>query len=113
MDYNRQYICVHVENEHMANVPNDNTSHSTEVTEGYFEREVDLSRGSTATFLRDLADQIDDGSELTISGDDWQIPFEYREPIEVEVELTSHHEKELEIEIEFEESRGKDGLRVE
>lgn len=97
----------------MVNLPSDNTNQSSVVTDGYFEREVHLSRESTATFLRELADQIDDGTELTISSDDWQIPFEYREPIEIEVEFTSQHEKELEIEIEFEESRGRDGLSVE
>ena len=97
----------------MADMLNENTNQPAGMTDGYFEREVDFSRESTARFLRELADQIDDGTELTISGNDWQIPFEYREPIEVEVELTSHHEKELEIEIEFEESRGKDGLSIE
>jgi amphi-Trp domain-containing protein len=96
----------------MANLPSDNTDQPTVITDGYFEREVHLSRESTATFLRELADQIDAGTELTISSDDWQIPFEYREPIEVEVEFTSQRETELEIELEFEESRGRDGLSV-
>lgn len=96
----------------MANLPSDNGDEPTVITDGYFEREVHLSRASTATFLRELADQIDAGSELTVSSDDWRIPFEFREPIEVEVEFTSHREKELEIEIEFSEPQGRDELTV-
>ncbi|HET7324622.1 MAG TPA: amphi-Trp domain-containing protein [Halococcus sp.] len=97
----------------MANLPSDNANDPTVITDGYFEREVHLSRESTATFLHELADQIAAGTELTVSSDDWRIPFEFGEPIEVEVEFTSHREKELEIEIEFEEPRGRDGLSVE
>jgi amphi-Trp domain-containing protein len=97
----------------MANLPNDEANDTTVITEGYFEREVHLSRDSTATFLRELADQLDSGTELTVSSDDWRIPFEFREPIEVEVEFTSHRGKELEIEIEFEEPKGRDGLSAE
>jgi amphi-Trp domain-containing protein len=97
----------------MANLPNDEASDTTEITDGYFEREVHLSRDSTATFLHELADQLDAGTELTVSSDDWRIPFEFREPIEVEVEFTSHREKELEIEIEFDEPKGRDGLSAE
>jgi amphi-Trp domain-containing protein len=97
----------------MANLPNDEANDTTVITDGYFEREVHLSRDSTATFLRELADQLDSGTELTVSSDDWRIPFEFREPIEVEVEFTSHRGKELEIEIEFEEPTGRDGLSAE
>jgi amphi-Trp domain-containing protein len=97
----------------MANLPNDKANNTTVITDGYFEREVHLSGDSTATFLHELADQLDAGTELSVSSDDWRIPFEFREPIEVEVEFTSHHGKELEIEIEFEEPKGSDGLSAE
>jgi amphi-Trp domain-containing protein len=97
----------------MANLPSDETDRRTPVTDGYFGREVYLGRAETATFLRELADQIEAGTDLTVSSDDWEIPFSYREPIEVEVEYTSHHGKELEIELEFEASRGEGGLSVE
>lgn len=96
----------------MANLPSGDANEPTMITDGYFEREVHLSRKSAATFLHELADQIDAGTELTVSSDDWRIPFEYREPIEVEVEFTSHRGKELEIEIEFEEPQSGDGLSV-
>jgi amphi-Trp domain-containing protein len=98
----------------MVNLPNNKTDNEpTIITDGFFEREVHLSRELTATFLHELADQIDAGSELTISSDNWKIPFEFREPIEVEVEHSSHREKELELEIGFEEPQEYDGLSVE
>ena len=46
---------------------------------------------------------------LTVSGSDWEIPFEYREPIEVEVEFSKQREGELEIEVEFTEATGGEG----
>ena len=74
------------------------------VTEGPFEREVDLSRSETASLLRDLADQIEAGGDLTVGHGDWEVPFSFREPIELEVELEEEDdERELEIELEFEE----------
>jgi len=109
----RKIKCVNHPLECMANLPSDEMNEPTVITDGYFEREVYLSRESTASFLRELADQIEAGTELTVSSDDWQIPFEYREPVEIEVEFTSQREKELEIEVEFTESRGRDGLSVE
>lgn len=86
----------------MVDLPDNETNEQTVVTDGYFEREVRLSTAATATFLRDLADQIEDGNDLTVSSDDWQIPFEFREPIEVEVEFIGDGKRELEIELEFE-----------
>lgn len=85
----------------MADLPSDSTDDRRVITEGFFQREVDLSRTATATFLRDLADQIDDHDEVTISSDEWEIPFAFVEPIEVEVEFSGDRDPELEIEIEF------------
>lgn len=83
------------------------------IIEGFFEREVQLSRQRTAEFLRDLADQVEDDTELTISTSEWEIPFKYREPIEVEVEFTGGRQSELEIEIEFTEPNDGGDLSVE
>lgn len=97
----------------MTDLHGDDTDGQTVVTDGHFEREAHLSRDETATFLRELADQVEAGTELTVSSDKWRIPFEYREPIEIEVEFTSNRETELEIEVEFEGSRGQDSLSIE
>lgn len=79
------------------------------VTSGFFEREIHLSGDETAAFLRNLADAIESDNQLTVSGNDWEIPFAYREPIEVEVEFSKQREGELEIEVEFSEARGDEG----
>jgi amphi-Trp domain-containing protein len=92
--------------------PDDGRSDRRTVTDGFFEREVQLSRAETAAFLRDLADQIEAESRLTISTSEWQIPFAFGEPIEVEVEFTGGRRDELEVEVVFVESGDGDGLDV-
>jgi len=82
------------------------------VSDGFFEREVYLSADETAAFLRSVADSLDDGRELRISGDDWEIPFAFAEPIEVEVEFSSRRERELELEVEFTERTDGGGIDV-
>ncbi|ADJ14341.1 amphi-Trp domain-containing protein [Halalkalicoccus jeotgali] len=79
------------------------------ITSGFFEREIRLSGDETATFLRNLADAVESGTSITVSGSDWEIPFEYREPIEVEVEFSKKREGELEIEVEFAEAHDTEG----
>lgn len=89
--------------------PDEGTNERRTVTSGFFEREIRLSGSETAAFLRNLADAIENDTQLTVSGNDWEIPFEYREPIEVEVEFSKQREGELEIEVEFDEARGRSG----
>ncbi|WP_122089044.1 amphi-Trp domain-containing protein [Halalkalicoccus subterraneus] len=79
------------------------------ITSGFFEREIRLSGDETAAFLHNLADAIESDTSITVSGSDWEIPFEYREPIEVEVEFSKKREGELEIEVEFAEAHGSEG----
>ncbi|ELZ03869.1 amphi-Trp domain-containing protein [Natrialba asiatica] len=95
-----------------VNVPDDTDHDSRTITDGFFEREIHLSRQETATFLRDLADQLEAETTVTVAGSDWEIPFDYREPIEVEIEFTKQRERELEIELEFSEAEDGSGLSV-
>ncbi|TYL40696.1 amphi-Trp domain-containing protein [Natronococcus pandeyae] len=95
-----------------VNLPEDHDRERRTITDGFFEREVYLSREETATFLRDLADQIEADRTVTIAGSEWEIPFEYRDPIEVEIEFTKQRERELEVEIEFSERRSGSDLSV-
>lgn len=92
--------------------PENDTRERRTVTNGFFEREIYLSGGETATFLHDLADAIGNDTHLTVSGEDWEIPFDYREPIEVEIEFSKQREGELEIEVEFTETTEGGGLDV-
>jgi amphi-Trp domain-containing protein len=84
-----------------AHLPDDADQARRTITDGFFEREVYLSRDETAGFLRDLADQVESDTTLTVSSDEWEIPFEYDGPVEVEVEFSDRRERELEIEVEF------------
>lgn len=93
-------------------VPDEGTRERRTVTSGFFEREIYLSGDETATFLHDLADAIESDTRVTVSGDDWEIPFDYREPIEVEIEFSKQREGELEIEVEFTEATDGTGLDV-
>jgi amphi-Trp domain-containing protein len=97
----------------MVELPETESTEQTVVTDGYFEREVRLSADATASLLRDLADQIEEGSDLTVSSDEWEIPFQFGEPIEVEVEFIGEGERELEIELEFEWADTGDSLSIE
>ncbi|MDJ1434150.1 amphi-Trp domain-containing protein [Halostagnicola sp. A-GB9-2] len=93
-------------------LPEDRDRELRTITDGFFEREVYLSRNETAAFLRDLADQLEADTSITVAGSDWEIPFEYRDPIEVEIEFTKQRERELEIELEFSEDSGGKGLSI-
>lgn len=93
--------------------PGEERSERTVSTDEFFEREVYLSRQETASFLRDVAGALERGDELTFSGDDWELPFSYREPIEIEIEFTDRNERELELELEFSESQDGTDLTVE
>lgn len=92
--------------------PDDRDVSQQTVTDGFFEREVQLSRRETATFLRNLADQIQNEPRVTIATSDWEIPFEFAEPIEVEVEFVGGRKDELEVEVEFTEAHSGSDLSV-
>jgi amphi-Trp domain-containing protein len=101
----------------MVQVPSDDTSEQSVTTGEFFEYEADLDREVTATFLREIADQLDEGTDLTMSGDDWEIPYTIEEPIEVEVQFESGEEDdeslELEVELEFKgHQEGNGGLTI-
>lgn len=93
--------------------PDDERPERRVITDGFFEQEIYLSRTETASFLREIADALEADASLTISGSSWEIPFEYREPIEVEIEFSGQRSSELEIELEFEQAREGSDLRVE
>lgn len=86
----------------MPEVPASDGESTTETIEGgYFEEEYHISASETAAFLHSLAEQIEAGDAVTISGDEWELPFAFEEPIELEVEYEGDDEPELEIEIEL------------
>ncbi|QAU12033.1 amphi-Trp domain-containing protein [Halorubrum sp. BOL3-1] len=66
-----------------------------------FEETYRLDASEAGEFLIALGEQLRDDDELTIAGDDWELPFAFGEPVELEVEYEGVDEPELEIELEL------------
>jgi amphi-Trp domain-containing protein len=66
-----------------------------------FEREYRLDASEAGEFLIRLGEQLRDGDELTIVADDWELPFAFGEPVELEIDFEGTGEPELEIEVEL------------
>jgi len=66
-----------------------------------FEQEYRLDASEAGEFLIALGEQLRDSDELTITGDEWELPFAFGEPVELEVEFEGVGEPELEIEVEI------------
>ena len=86
---------------------NDESSVET-VTDGYFEKEYHVSAADAGEFLIELGEQLTDGDEVTITGDGYELPFAFAEPVELEIEFEGGGEPELEIEVELD-GRADDG----
>ncbi|MDS0296252.1 amphi-Trp domain-containing protein [Halogeometricum luteum] len=66
-----------------------------------FEQEFRLDAIEAGEFLVALGEQLRDGDELTLSTDEWELPFAFGEPVELEIDFEGVGEPELEIEIEL------------
>jgi amphi-Trp domain-containing protein len=66
-----------------------------------FEREYRLDAAAAGEFLVRLGEQLQDGEELTIVDDEWELPFEFGEPVELEIDFEGTGDTELEIEVEI------------
>lgn len=71
------------------------------ITDGVFEEGFYVDAETAGEFLVELGEQLRDESAVTISGDDWEIPFEASDEVELEVEFEGGREPELEIEVEL------------
>ncbi len=91
-------------------ISTEGTPKGKKVIQGEFSQEFYMNKGQVANFLRKLADEIEQGNQLKISTNEWELPFQFRDEIEVEIDVD--HD-ELEIELEFEKYRGEDSLSVE
>jgi len=70
------------------------------VTDGYFEQEYHVSAADAGAFLIELGEQLQAGDEVTLTGDDWELPFAFGEPVTLDIEFEGD-EPELEIEVEL------------
>jgi amphi-Trp domain-containing protein len=66
-----------------------------------FEQEYRLDASEAGEFLINLGEQLRDGDELTIVTDEWELPFAFGEPVELEIDFDGVGESELEIEVEL------------
>lgn len=71
------------------------------ISEGYFEKEFRIDAADAGEFLIELGEQLEGGDEITITGDGWELPFRFGEPVELEIEFEGDGEPELEIGIEL------------
>jgi amphi-Trp domain-containing protein len=93
----------------MAEVPaSDDESDGRTITDGYFEEEFYVDAETVGEFLVTLGEQFQDSDEITVTGEDWEIPFAFREPIELDIEFAGDGEAELEIEVELDEGHTDD-----
>jgi len=81
--------------------PSDTQDRTTIRSGREFEQEYRLDASEAGAFLIELGEQLGDGDELTISTDEWELPFAFGEPVELELDYDGVGEPELELELEL------------
>jgi len=66
-----------------------------------FEESFRLDAAEAGEFLVDLGEQLQHGDELTLRTDEWELPFAFGEPVELEIDFDGMEDPELEIELEL------------
>jgi amphi-Trp domain-containing protein len=66
-----------------------------------YEQEYRLSAEQAGTFLVAIGEQLQDGDDLTIVDEEWELPFAFGEPVGLEIDYEGVGEPELEIEVEL------------
>ena len=66
-----------------------------------FEQTYRLDADEAGKFLIELGEQLRDRDELSIVDDEWELPFAFGEPVELEIDFEGVDEPELEIELEL------------
>jgi amphi-Trp domain-containing protein len=66
-----------------------------------FEQQYRLDAVEAGRFLVDLGEQLQNEDELTVTGDEWELPFAFGEPVTLELDFDGVGDPELEIELEL------------
>jgi amphi-Trp domain-containing protein len=66
-----------------------------------FEQEYRLSAEEAGSFLVAIGEQLQSGDELTITEDEWELPFAFGEPVGLEIDYDGVGDPELELEVEL------------
>lgn len=86
----------------MATDDTDDTEDRTVIKSGReFEQEYRLPAEEAGAFLVAIGEQLQSGDELTIVEDEWELPFSFGEPVELEIDYDGVGDEELELEIEL------------
>ncbi|PSQ18766.1 amphi-Trp domain-containing protein [Halobacteriales archaeon QS_8_69_26] len=85
----------------MTEVPDPPDEGVTTITEGSFEETYRIDAESAGDFLVQLGEQLRADDELVVSGDGWEIPFPFEEPVTLEVEFDGDGNPELDVELEL------------
>ncbi|WP_188980717.1 amphi-Trp domain-containing protein [Halocalculus aciditolerans] len=98
----------------MAEIPDPDEPESGPdvITDGVFEQEFYLDGEQAGAFLVELGEQLQSGNEITISSAEWELPFTFEEPVELEIEFLGYGDKELEIELELRGARDEPAPHV-
>lgn len=66
-----------------------------------FEQSYRLDAAEAGRFLVDVGEQLQAADELTLTTDEWELPFAVGEPVTLEVDFDGVDDPELEIEVEL------------
>jgi len=79
----------------------DETERTTIRSGREFEQEYRLDANEAGRFLIELGEQLRDDDELLITTEEWELPFAFGQPVEMEIDYDGVGDPELEIEIEL------------
>lgn len=91
----------------MAEAPTSDDDSATR-TGDHFQQEYYVSAAEAGEFLVAIGECLQAGDDVALSGDDWDLAFTYREPVELAVEHVDGDDPELEIELELSAAAGGD-----
>jgi len=98
----------------MAEIPNENNRTKRIISNEDIEWKTHLNKEQVADFLIALGEQMKKGDEVKVKTSEWELPFSFREPVELKVDYEgAGAEKELEIEIELKSKRSNQNIEVE
>ena len=66
-----------------------------------YEETFRLDAAEAGAFLVAVGEQLQEGDELTLTTEEWELPFAFGEPVELEVEFEGVDDPELEVELEL------------
>jgi amphi-Trp domain-containing protein len=90
------------ETDHEGETDHEAADERTVIREGRdYEQIYRLSAAEAGEFLVALGEGLQSGGEVTITDEEWELPFAFGEPVTVELDYEGVDETELEVEVEI------------